>query len=240
MPNGDEGFWFDLDANDDDVFNFYVYWYRMRSGRCNDGSATPGCAGDQGSTYYYGNVFRPPEQTPTEKSQEIALWAARAGLEKKAGAIEIVDVMGKVDYADYLVLMTGNSDRHVAAIAPLNDVTARDLQKTDGQWARAKGFDTFCPVGPLAPATGVDWTTLEVACAVNGERRQHGFARDMAFGIPYLVRYISGIFTLEPGDVIATGTPEGVGRLAAGDMVTVEVRSGDRVLSTVSNPVRDS
>jgi hypothetical protein len=64
VPGGDDGFWFDLDANNDDQLNFYVYWYRMRSGRCNDGSATPGCAGDQGTTYYYGNVFQPPGQTP--------------------------------------------------------------------------------------------------------------------------------------------------------------------------------
>jgi hypothetical protein len=64
VPPGDKGFWFDFDANNDDVFNFYVYWYKMRSGRCNDGSATPGCAGDQGTTYYYGNTFRPPGQTP--------------------------------------------------------------------------------------------------------------------------------------------------------------------------------
>jgi hypothetical protein len=64
VPSGDEGFWFDFDANNDDQFNFYVYWYQMRSGRCNDGSATPGCEGDQGTTYYYGNVFRPPDQAP--------------------------------------------------------------------------------------------------------------------------------------------------------------------------------
>lgn len=121
----------------------------------------------------------------------------------------------------------------VAGYVAVNDVTARDLQKTDGQWARAKGFDTFCPVGHLASAEGVDWRGLEVTCRVNGELRQRGSAQDMAFGIPYLVSYISGIFTLEPGDVIATGTPEGVGPLAAGDEVVVEV-SG---LSAVANPV---
>ena len=163
-------------------------------------------------------IALPPESAQVEHEGEIGVVIGR-----RCRRVSEEDAMGVV-----------------AGFVALNDVTARDLQKTDGQWARAKGFDTFCPVGPLAPATGVDWTTLEVACAVNGERRQHGFARDMAFGIPYLVRYISGIFTLEPGDVIATGTPEGVGRLAAGDMVTVEVRTGDRVLSTVSNPVRDS
>ncbi len=69
VPPGDQGFWFDFDINNDDVFNFYVYWHQMRSGRCNDGSATPGCAGDQGTTYYYGNVFRPPEQTPYPRDE---------------------------------------------------------------------------------------------------------------------------------------------------------------------------
>jgi 2-keto-4-pentenoate hydratase/2-oxohepta-3-ene-1,7-dioic acid hydratase in catechol pathway len=112
---------------------------------------------------------------------------------------------------------------YVAGYRALNDVTARDLQKTDGQWARAKGFDTFCPLGPVASAEGVDWRGLEVICRVGDEVRQHGFARDMAFGIPFLVSYISAIMTLEPGDVIATGTPAGVGPLVAGDVVEVEV-----------------
>ncbi len=67
VPPGDRGFWFYLDANNDDVFNFYVYWYKMRSGRCDDGTAVPGCEGDQRTTYYYGNSFRPPEQTPFAK-----------------------------------------------------------------------------------------------------------------------------------------------------------------------------
>jgi 2-keto-4-pentenoate hydratase/2-oxohepta-3-ene-1,7-dioic acid hydratase in catechol pathway len=122
----------------------------------------------------------------------------------------------------------------VAGYRAVNDVTARDLQKTDGQWARAKGFDTFCPVGPVATADGVDWRELEVMCRVNGELSQHGFARDMAFGIPFLVSYISGIMTLEPGDLIATGTPAGVGPLVAGDIVEVEVVG----VSTVRNEVR--
>ncbi len=73
VPPGDEGFWFDFDINNDDQFNFYVYWYKMRSGRCNDGSATPGCAGDQGTTYYYGNVFRPPDQTPFPRDEWICI-----------------------------------------------------------------------------------------------------------------------------------------------------------------------
>ncbi|MBW3552448.1 MAG: fumarylacetoacetate hydrolase family protein [Gemmatimonadetes bacterium] len=128
----------------------------------------------------------------------------------------------------------------VAGYVALNDVTARDLQKSDGQWARAKGFDSFCPVGPMAPAAGVDWRELDVTCRVNGVARQHGYARDMAFGIPFLVHYISGIFTLEPGDLIATGTPEGVGPLGEGDEVLVEVRMEERPLSAVRSPVRTS
>jgi 2-keto-4-pentenoate hydratase/2-oxohepta-3-ene-1,7-dioic acid hydratase in catechol pathway len=124
--------------------------------------------------------------------------------------------------------------RYVAGYCAVNDVTARDLQKIDGQWARAKGFDTFCPVGPMAPEQGLAWRDLEVVCRVGGEVRQRGHARDMAFGIPFLVSYISAIMTLQPGDVIATGTPAGVGPLVPGDVVEVEVVG----LSRTTNPVR--
>ena len=123
---------------------------------------------------------------------------------------------------------------HVAAIAPLNDVTARDLQKTDGQWARAKGFDTFCPIGTAVPLERVDRDALEVICRVNGEERQRGSASQMAFSIPVLIEYISAVMTLEPGDVIATGTPAGVGPLNAGDVVEVEIPG----VGTISNPVQ--
>jgi 2-keto-4-pentenoate hydratase/2-oxohepta-3-ene-1,7-dioic acid hydratase in catechol pathway len=112
----------------------------------------------------------------------------------------------------------------VRAVACLNDVTARDLQKTDGQWTRAKGFDTFCPLGePVAVAPDADLAALEIIGRVNGGERQHGYARDMIFPVPMLLAYISAIMTLEPGDVIATGTPEGVGPLAPGDLVEVEI-----------------
>lgn len=126
---------------------------------------------------------------------------------------------------------------HVAGFAALNDVTARDLQRKDGQWSRAKGFDTFCPIGAPADASGVDWRTLGVRCVVDGQLRQEGRATDMAFGIPFLVAYVSRIMTLEPGDVIATGTPAGVGPLAAGSEVLVEVRTAGRPISVVRNPV---
>jgi 2-keto-4-pentenoate hydratase/2-oxohepta-3-ene-1,7-dioic acid hydratase in catechol pathway len=121
---------------------------------------------------------------------------------------------------------------HVAGFTCVNDVTARDLQKSDGQWSRAKGFDTFCPVGPFVKPD-LDWTAFEVICRVNGQVRQHGHARDMIFPIPYLVSYISHQMTLEPGDLIATGTPEGVGPLVPGDMVEVEIPG----LGLLANPV---
>jgi 2-keto-4-pentenoate hydratase/2-oxohepta-3-ene-1,7-dioic acid hydratase in catechol pathway len=123
---------------------------------------------------------------------------------------------------------------HVAGIAALNDVTARDLQKTDGQWTRAKGFDTFCPMSDWTPLSAVDRDALEVVCRVNGEVRQSGRVGQMAFPIPVLIEYISGIMTLEPGDVIATGTPAGVGPLVDGDVVEVEIPG----VARISNPVR--
>jgi 2-keto-4-pentenoate hydratase/2-oxohepta-3-ene-1,7-dioic acid hydratase in catechol pathway len=122
----------------------------------------------------------------------------------------------------------------IAGLACVNDVTARDLQKTDGQWTRAKGFDTFCPVGPVVPiGSDRDLGALEVICRVNGEVRQHGHVADMAFPIPFLLSYISSIMTLEPGDLVVTGTPEGVGPLRAGDVVEVEIPG----VSVLRNPV---
>jgi 2-keto-4-pentenoate hydratase/2-oxohepta-3-ene-1,7-dioic acid hydratase in catechol pathway len=120
----------------------------------------------------------------------------------------------------------------IRGIVALNDVTARDLQRSDGQWTRAKGFDTFCPIGPEAPLPD-DLSTLRVVTRVNGEERQRGRAGEMVFSVPALLAYISRIMTLEPGDVVATGTPAGVGPLAAGDTVEVEVVG----LSTVRNTV---
>ncbi|MFC1530225.1 fumarylacetoacetate hydrolase family protein [Gemmatimonadota bacterium] len=115
----------------------------------------------------------------------------------------------------------------VAGYVCVNDVTARDLQKLDVQFTRGKGFDTFCAVGPsvVEPPAGMDHSDLEVICRVNGEVRQHGHARDMQFSIPMVVAYISSIMTLEPGDLIATGTPAGVGPLLPGDTVEVEIPS---------------
>jgi 2-keto-4-pentenoate hydratase/2-oxohepta-3-ene-1,7-dioic acid hydratase in catechol pathway len=120
----------------------------------------------------------------------------------------------------------------IEGIVALNDVTARDLQRKDSQWTRAKGFDTFCPIGAIAAAPS-DFSTLTVVTRVNDVERQRASCADMVFSIPFLLSYISHVMTLEPGDVLATGTPAGVGPLSGGDSVVVEVEG----ISTVSNPV---
>jgi 2-keto-4-pentenoate hydratase/2-oxohepta-3-ene-1,7-dioic acid hydratase in catechol pathway len=122
--------------------------------------------------------------------------------------------------------------RGIAGFVCLNDVTARDWQRRESQWARAKGFDTFCPVGPEVVG-GLDWRTLEVIGRVNGKVRQHGKATEMQFGIPFVLAHISQVMTLEPGDLVATGTPAGVGRLAPGDVVEVEIPG----VGVLRNPV---
>jgi 2-keto-4-pentenoate hydratase/2-oxohepta-3-ene-1,7-dioic acid hydratase in catechol pathway len=117
----------------------------------------------------------------------------------------------------------------------VNDFTARDLQKKDGQWARAKGFDTFCPVGPLVTDEIDPWAGVKVRTRVNGEIKQDGSTTDLIFSVDVVIRYISNIMTLLPGDLIATGTPEGVGAVLAGDLVEVEVEG----VGVLKNPVVD-
>jgi 2-keto-4-pentenoate hydratase/2-oxohepta-3-ene-1,7-dioic acid hydratase in catechol pathway len=110
----------------------------------------------------------------------------------------------------------------VAGLTCFNDVTARNYQRQDGQWTRAKGFDTFAPVGPWV-AVGLAPDRLEVTCRVNGGPRQQGNTADLLFPVPALIRFISRIMTLEPGDIIATGTPAGVAPVEVGDRIEVEV-----------------
>ena len=150
--------------------------------------------------------------------------------------------VGRVDYEAEIGVVIGRRARNVAAadawsyvsaLVPVNDVTARDLQASDGQWTRAKGFDTFCPVGTPVPVGDVDRAALRVGTRVNGEARQDAPASDMVFDIPRLIAHISGVMTLEPGDLIATGTPDGIGPLSPGDEVVVEVHG----VGSVSNPV---
>ena len=160
-------------------------------------------------------IVLPPESSRVEHEAEIGVIVGRP--------------LRRADAAE--------ARRAIAAIVPANDVTARDLQKTDGQWARAKGFDTFCPLGaPVPIAPDLDLAGLEIVGRVNGQVRQHGRAADMAFAIPDLLAYISGIMTLDAGDLVLTGTPEGVGPLVAGDTVTVEIPG----YGTVTNPVRSA
>jgi 2-keto-4-pentenoate hydratase/2-oxohepta-3-ene-1,7-dioic acid hydratase in catechol pathway len=122
---------------------------------------------------------------------------------------------------------------YVAGIVPVNDVTARALQRKDSQWSRAKGFDTFCPIGSPKPLSEIDLESLSVITRVNGQVKQRGETGQMVFSIPFLIAYISRIMTLEPGDIMATGTPEGVGPLVDGDVVEIELTGMD----VLTNPV---
>jgi 2-keto-4-pentenoate hydratase/2-oxohepta-3-ene-1,7-dioic acid hydratase in catechol pathway len=125
--------------------------------------------------------------------------------------------------------------QYILGYTCVNDVTMRDLQKKDGQWTRAKGFDTSCPVGPLVTDEIDPWTGVGVETRVNGEVRQQGNTRDFLFTLDVVIRYIAQTITLIPGDLIPTGTPAGVGPLVAGDVVDVTVEG----VGTLRNPVVD-
>jgi 2-keto-4-pentenoate hydratase/2-oxohepta-3-ene-1,7-dioic acid hydratase in catechol pathway len=127
---------------------------------------------------------------------------------------------------------TEDAYRYILGYTCANDVTLRDLQHTNDQWTRAKGFDGSCPLGPWIE-TELDANDVRVETRLNGEIRQGGQTSDMVFGVATLIEYITGFMTLLPGDVLLTGTPEGVGRLAAGDVVEVEVEG----VGSLSNPV---
>ncbi|WP_431841379.1 fumarylacetoacetate hydrolase family protein [Calidifontibacter indicus] len=146
----------------------------------------------------------------------------------------------RVDYEGELAVIIGRMCRDVSAedaaksifgYTCANDVTARDLQKKDGQWARAKGFDTFCPLGPWIE-TDLDTSDLRLRTLVDGDVVQDGTTADMVHDIPKLISYASQAFTLLPGDVILTGTPEGVGPVQPGQRVSVEVQE----IGTLTNP----
>ena len=150
--------------------------------------------------------------------------------------------VGRVDFEGEIGVLIGRRAAKVKeedawdfveGVLPVNDVTARDLQRRDNQWGRAKGFDTFCPMGPLTPLSEVDLGSLSVVTRLNGEERQRGRMDQMAFSIPFLISHISRIMTLEPGDLLATGTPEGVGPVTPGDKVEVELPG----LAVLENPV---
>jgi 2-keto-4-pentenoate hydratase/2-oxohepta-3-ene-1,7-dioic acid hydratase in catechol pathway len=166
-------------------------------------------------------------------AEPLLFFKPPSSLLRPGGTILLPAASTRVDHEGELALVIAERASHLQPDADLrsvirgytlaNDVTARDLQKKDGQWTRAKGFDTFCPVGPwisneVDPASG-----LIIETRVNGEIRQHGSTADFIFSIPQLLAYITAAITLEPGDLVFTGTPSGVGPLVPGDRVDVSV-----------------
>jgi 2-keto-4-pentenoate hydratase/2-oxohepta-3-ene-1,7-dioic acid hydratase in catechol pathway len=155
--------------------------------------------------------------------------------------ITLLPVSKRIDYEGELAVVIGRLAKDVRAedayrvilgYTCANDVTLRDLQRTDDQWARAKGFDGSCPLGPWIE-TDVDPNDAVLETRINGDVRQQGRTTDMVFGVATLIEYITGFMTLLPGDVLLTGTPEGVGPLAAGDVVEIEVEGAGVLANTV-------
>jgi len=166
-------------------------------------------------------------------AEPLLFLKAPSSLVVDGGDIVLPPESARVDYEGELALVIGRrvkrwpQERWLDALAGVccaNDVTARDLQKKDGQFARAKSFDTFCPVGP-AIAAGVDPSDLAIETRVNGDVRQLARTSSMVFSPAFLVAYVSRMMTLFPGDLILTGTPAGVGPLSAGDRVEVEIEN---------------
>jgi 2-keto-4-pentenoate hydratase/2-oxohepta-3-ene-1,7-dioic acid hydratase in catechol pathway len=157
-------------------------------------------------------------------------------------AIRLPPQSTQVEHEAELAVVIGEGGRwipaesageHILGYTIANDVTARDLQRSDGQWTRAKGFDTFCPLGPWIETEFAAADAL-ITCSVNGQMRQMASTRDMVFPVRQLLAYISSVMTLEPGDVLLTGTPAGVGVLHDGDEVEIEIENLGRLI----NPVR--
>jgi len=173
-------------------------------------------------------LFLKPPSSIVWSGEAIRVPAASTRVEHEA---EIGVIVGRT----LTNVSEGDASRSIRSIVAVNDVTARDLQKTDGQWTRAKGFDTFCPLGEESSELP-DLDSLTVVARVNGVERQRGKSSEMVFSIPSLLAYISQIMTLEPGDLVATGTPSGVGPLVPGDVVEIEIPG----VSRVTNPVQES
>ncbi len=158
-------------------------------------------------------------------------------------AIRLPAISQRVDFEGELAVVIGKRCRNIGpeedvrqyirGYTIVNDVTARDLQKPDGQWWRAKGFDTFCPVGPIVTDEIDPEAGVSVQTRLNAEMKQRGNTRDFIFSIAHLLRHISGAITLNPGDLIPTGTPSGVAPMQAGDTVEVTIDG----IATLSNPV---
>ncbi|HXF86398.1 MAG TPA: fumarylacetoacetate hydrolase family protein [Anaerolineales bacterium] len=171
-------------------------------------------------------IFLKPPSAIINPSDTIILPPQSAQVEHEGELVVVIGKRGRYITAE-------DAKKYILGYTVGNDVTARDLQKTDGQWTRAKGFDTFCPFGPWID-TEFDPADAILTCRVNGQMRQMASTRDMVFNVGVLIAYISSIMTLEPGDLIFTGTPSGVGPLKDGDEVSVEIEG----LGELRNKVR--
>jgi 2-keto-4-pentenoate hydratase/2-oxohepta-3-ene-1,7-dioic acid hydratase in catechol pathway len=180
-------------------------------------------------------------EVPTEP---LLFFKPPSSLLPPGGTILMPSASERVDFEGELAIVIAKRARklkrsddlrpYIHGFTLANDVTARDLQKKDGQWTRAKGFDTFCPVGPILDTSFDLHAPLTIETHVNGELRQRGSTADFIFPLPELLEYITAAMTLEPGDLLLTGTPAGVGPLAAGDIVEVSIPG----LGKLSNPVQ--
>jgi len=171
-------------------------------------------------------IFMKPPSSIIANGETIILPPQSKQVEHEGELVVVIGKRGKNIIAE-------KANDYIFGYTVGNDITARDLQKTDELWTRAKGFDTFCSFGPWID-TEFDPSDAVVTCRVNGQMRQMASTRDMVFNIGVLIAYISSIMTLEPGDLIFTGTPAGVGALKDGDEVVVEIEG----LAELSNPVK--
>jgi len=171
-------------------------------------------------------IFLKPPSSIISGGETILLPPQSAQVEHEAELVAVIGKRGRHIPAE-------QAKKYVLGYTVGNDVTARDLQKSDDQWTRAKGFDTFCVFGPWID-TDFDPSDAVMTCRVNGQMRQMASTRDMVFTVGTLIAFISSVMTLEPGDIVFTGTPAGVGALKNGDMVEVEIDG----LGSLSNPVR--
>lgn len=170
-------------------------------------------------------LFLKPPSSVIGPGQAIVLPPQSQHVEHEAELAVVIGKRGRW-------IMAEDVQEHILGYTIANDVSARDLQRKDGQWSRAKGFDTFCPIGPWIE-TEFDHADALITCKVNDETRQMGSTRDMVFSVRQLVAFASSVMTLEPGDLLLTGTPAGVGPLQPGDLVEISIDG----LGRLSNPV---
>ena len=189
---------------------------------------------------YHAHVKESQSATEVPKNP-VLFYKPPSALLEPDGEIIYPDDIDRVDYEAELAVVIGkrgfqiaesDAEDHIFGYTCLNDVTARKVQKADGQWTRGKGFNTFSPVGPHI-VTGIDASNLTVEAYLNGERKQHGNTSNLIFSIPFLINFISTVMTLEPGDVISTGTPQGIDPMQRGDKIEVRVEKVGSLFNTV-------